>query len=240
MIMAKKVTIYTITNCPFCKQEKEYLTAHNIAFEEKNVEEHREYLSEMLELSDKFAGVPFTMITKEDGSMAKLKGFTQAEFDEALGISNMAAVSPADSKPAVLADTPAPIVPPSQPVNPDPEPATPPLPEPTPTPMPMPEPSPVPTPPLPTADPVSQTKTSSAEDILRAINSTPPENMSAPVNEVGVSPTAANFHQPIVEAPPTPDPLKGVLNNLENMSTTVPGQVSTNSNLPNIPDFSAK
>lgn len=81
-----KVTIYTINECPYCKAEKEYLSSQNIAYEEKNVEQHREFLTEMLAASDNFAGVPFTLIVKDDGAQVGLKGFTKEEFDQALGI----------------------------------------------------------------------------------------------------------------------------------------------------------
>jgi glutaredoxin len=33
-----KIIVYTITECQFSKQEKEYLAAHSLAFEEKNLE----------------------------------------------------------------------------------------------------------------------------------------------------------------------------------------------------------
>lgn len=81
-----KITVYTITDCPFCKQEKDFLTAQGLQFEEKNVQENREFLTEMLQVSDKFAGVPFTMIEKDTGEKVGLKGFTQSEFETALGL----------------------------------------------------------------------------------------------------------------------------------------------------------
>jgi arsenate reductase-like glutaredoxin family protein len=46
-----KITVYTITDCPFCKQEKEFLTAQGLQFEEKNVQENRQFLTEMLDVS---------------------------------------------------------------------------------------------------------------------------------------------------------------------------------------------
>lgn len=79
-----KVTIYTITDCPFCKAEKDYLKERGIAFDEKNLESNKAYLPEMLEASDKFAGVPFTTVSKDDGTVVKLRGFTKEEFDESL------------------------------------------------------------------------------------------------------------------------------------------------------------
>ncbi|PIY68629.1 hypothetical protein COY90_04945 [Candidatus Roizmanbacteria bacterium CG_4_10_14_0_8_um_filter_39_9] len=97
-----KITIYTITDCQFSKQEKEYLTANKLAFEEKNLETNKEFLSEMLTISNNFAGTPVTKIDKDDGQIAILKGFTKEEFDKALGLS----VEPAKpvEVPAVKAD----------------------------------------------------------------------------------------------------------------------------------------
>jgi len=90
-----KITIYTITDCQFSKQEKEYLSAHGLQFEEKNLETNREYLTEMLAVGSNFAGTPLTKIDKDDGQTVVLKGFTAAEFDKALGLEQPVAAAPA-------------------------------------------------------------------------------------------------------------------------------------------------
>ncbi|MCR4330128.1 MAG: glutaredoxin family protein [Candidatus Roizmanbacteria bacterium] len=77
------VIVYTIDNCPFCKAEKDYLTAHSIAFEEKRVDSSEENLKEMLALSDNFAGVPVTHL-KGVSSQRVVKGFTETEFTQEL------------------------------------------------------------------------------------------------------------------------------------------------------------
>ena len=78
-----KITIYTIPDCQFCKQEKDYLTSKGIPFDEKDVMANKDFLAEMLQKSANFAGVPFT--TMEEGSKnIILKGFTQSEFDDAI------------------------------------------------------------------------------------------------------------------------------------------------------------
>ena len=84
--ISMKITIYTITDCQFSKAEKEYLQAHNLAFEEKNLEQNREWLTEMLAISNNFAGTPVTKIEKDDGQIVVLKGFTKEEFDKALNL----------------------------------------------------------------------------------------------------------------------------------------------------------
>lgn len=80
-----KIIIYTVTDCQFSKQEKEYLSSHGLQFEEKNLETNRELLTEMLAVGNNFAGTPLTKIEKDDGQIAVLKGFTPAEFDKTLG-----------------------------------------------------------------------------------------------------------------------------------------------------------
>ncbi|PJE61480.1 hypothetical protein COU87_04285 [Candidatus Roizmanbacteria bacterium CG10_big_fil_rev_8_21_14_0_10_39_12] len=81
-----KVTIYTINDCKFSQVEKEYLKKNNIPFEEKNLETNREYLTEMLSVSDNFAGTPVTKVEKDGGETLILKGFTEEEFAKALNI----------------------------------------------------------------------------------------------------------------------------------------------------------
>lgn len=94
-----KITLYTITDCPFSKQEKEYLSSHTLTFEEKNLETNREFLTEMLAVSNNFAGTPVTKIEKDDGQIAILKGFTKEEFDKLLGFTAEPA-KPASTEPS--------------------------------------------------------------------------------------------------------------------------------------------
>ena len=106
-----KVTIYTINDCSFSKLEKEYLKANNIPFEEKNLEANREYLTEMLAVSDNFAGTPVTKIEKDGSEPIIIKGFTQEEFDSALGINVQSGVQQAPIAPQVAT---APVQAPTQ------------------------------------------------------------------------------------------------------------------------------
>jgi len=80
-----KITVYTISDCQYSKQEKDYLKSHNLPYEEKNLEANKEFLTEMLAVSNNFAGTPVTKIEKDDGQISVLKGFTKEEFDKVLG-----------------------------------------------------------------------------------------------------------------------------------------------------------
>lgn len=130
-----KITVYTVSDCQFSKAEKDYLTDHNLPYEEKNLEKNREWLTEMLAVSNNFAGTPVTKIEKDDGQIVVLKGFTQEEFDQVLGFKKEEPVAQAsadvtvtppasstltqsstDQPPTEKSQTPQPT-PPSQPTN---------------------------------------------------------------------------------------------------------------------------
>lgn len=118
-----KITVYTISDCQFSKQEKEYLTSHTLQFEEKNLETNKEYLTEMLAVSNNFAGTPVTKIEKDDGQSVVLKGFTKEEFDKVLGFgaepkqAEVKPTAPVTAAPAAAAPAPANPTP-AQPVAP--------------------------------------------------------------------------------------------------------------------------
>ena len=133
-----KITIYTIKDCAFSKQEKEYLNTNKLVFEEKDLETNKDFLTEMLAISNNFAGTPVTRVEKDDGTISVLKGFTKGEFDAVFGFTptpstsstTTASDAPPDASPTsptqVVNDTPPipPIseVPPAEPVSPAPVP----------------------------------------------------------------------------------------------------------------------
>lgn len=104
-----KITVYTITECQFSKQEKEYLASHSLAFEEKNVESNREFLSEMLSVGNNFAGTPLTKIEKDDGKIEILKGFTKEEFDKVLGFEVKTEAKTPAAEPVASSPAPTPV-----------------------------------------------------------------------------------------------------------------------------------
>lgn len=108
-----KITVYTTTDCQYCKQEKDYLVANKLAYEEKNLETNKEFLTEMMAISNNFAGTPVTRVEKDDGSIIVLKGFTKGEFDTAFGFVAPVSPTPVAETPTVEASpTAAPITPP--------------------------------------------------------------------------------------------------------------------------------
>lgn len=96
-----KVTLYTIPNDPFCKQAKDYFTSQSVTFVEKDVQSDKDALAEMLAASNKFAGVPCCVVEKDNGEKAVLKGFTQSDYEQALGVTAAAPAAPSDVAPAL-------------------------------------------------------------------------------------------------------------------------------------------
>ena len=105
-----KITIYTIKDCAFSKQEKEYLNTNKLVFEEKDLETNKEFLTEMLAISNNFAGTPVTRVEKDDGTIAVLKGFTKEEFDTTFGLSAVPVSTDSATPPVAQPTSPAEVL----------------------------------------------------------------------------------------------------------------------------------
>lgn len=76
--------VYSTTTCPYCKMLKDYLASKNIEFSEKLVDQDEVGRNEMMAESGGFLGVPFTVITKDDGTKEKVVGFDKGKLDQVL------------------------------------------------------------------------------------------------------------------------------------------------------------
>jgi glutaredoxin len=212
-----KITVYTVSDCQFSKAEKEYLQSHNLPYEEKNLEQNREWLTEMLAVSNNFAGTPVTKIEKDDGQIVVLKGFTQEEFDQVFGFKKEESVTQASADISVASPVNEPSSP-SQPQNPQPS-LTQPSPTQLTTPKPQTQPHPISQPPTPTPTPPTSQPTQPT---------TPPP--PAPTQEVNPPPTN--------NPPSSYDPLSSVLSDLEQKANpNQPPPPPPSANIPNIPNF---
>ena len=79
------VKVYSTSWCAFCKAEKQFLKAKGVDFEDVNVENDQQAAREMVQLSGQM-GVPFTAITKDDGSRVGILGFDQPRLTAELGL----------------------------------------------------------------------------------------------------------------------------------------------------------
>lgn len=80
-----KVKIYSTTWCAFCKQEMAYLDTKGIKYEDVLVDKNPAEAQAMIAISGQM-GVPFTVITKDDGSEEHILGFDRPKLDAALGL----------------------------------------------------------------------------------------------------------------------------------------------------------
>lgn len=77
-------TIYSTTSCPYCKMLKDFLTTKNISYVEKLVDQDEAAKTEMASLSGGFLGVPFSVISKDDGTKETVIGFDQGKLEQIL------------------------------------------------------------------------------------------------------------------------------------------------------------
>ncbi len=78
--MAKSVTVFSTTTCPWCVKVKEFLKQNNVKYTEKNVGEDQEAADYMIEKTGQM-GVPVTEI---DGKF--IVGFDVSSLKKALGL----------------------------------------------------------------------------------------------------------------------------------------------------------
>lgn len=66
---------------------KKYLDEKNVPYNEKLVDQDDAAKEEMMKESGGFLGVPFSVITKDDGAKETVLGFDKNKINEVLGIS---------------------------------------------------------------------------------------------------------------------------------------------------------
>ncbi len=81
--MARTITVYTTATCGYCKMLKNYLDQNKIPFTEKRVDINQQDAQEMVSKSGQM-GVPFSVITKEDGQEVGVLGFDVASLQRAM------------------------------------------------------------------------------------------------------------------------------------------------------------
>jgi glutaredoxin 3 len=81
----KNVTIYSTATCGFCKMIKSYLSDKGVKYEVKMADEDQSIAKELYEKSGQL-GVPFTVITDDEGKEDLILGFDRPKIDAALGL----------------------------------------------------------------------------------------------------------------------------------------------------------
>lgn len=79
----QNITIYSTATCGYCRMLKSYLQSKSISYNEKMVDEDPSLAQELVSKSGQL-GVPFTVITTDDGKEEKILGFDKQRVDEVL------------------------------------------------------------------------------------------------------------------------------------------------------------
>ncbi len=82
--MSKPVTIYSTQTCGYCKEAKDYMTAHSVSFEDIDVGVDQAKAREMIEKSGQM-GVP-VIVVGESPNEELIVGFDRNRLQNALGI----------------------------------------------------------------------------------------------------------------------------------------------------------
>ena len=80
------VTVYSTATCPYCKMLKDYLDERRIVYSEKLVDRDEKALQEMSEVSNGFLGVPFTVITLDNGTKENVLCFDKGKINKVLQV----------------------------------------------------------------------------------------------------------------------------------------------------------
>lgn len=81
-----QVKIYSTMTCPYCKMLKDYLTEKGIVFENVFVDQDERGREEMMAASGGFLGVPFTVVTRDDGIKETILGFDKNKINQILNL----------------------------------------------------------------------------------------------------------------------------------------------------------
>ncbi|MGA2910526.1 MAG: glutaredoxin family protein [Candidatus Microgenomates bacterium] len=81
-----QIIVYSTTTCPYCKMLKDYLTEKKFVYTEKLVDMDEAAKNEMMASSGGFLGVPFSIISLDNGTKETVLGFDKGKIDKILGI----------------------------------------------------------------------------------------------------------------------------------------------------------
>ena len=78
------ITVFSTTTCTTCHILTEWLDKNGHAYTKKVADEDPEAMIEFMSVNDGMVGVPFTVVTKDDGSVVKIAGYDIKQFQSAL------------------------------------------------------------------------------------------------------------------------------------------------------------
>lgn len=79
-----KIVIYSTTNCAACHSLTDWLTKQDQAYELRVTDTDPNNMDAFMRANEGMIGVPFTVLTDDDGMETKISGFDLPKFKAAL------------------------------------------------------------------------------------------------------------------------------------------------------------
>ena len=80
------ITMYSTSICATCKSLGDWLHKNNFDYTKKITDTDDAVMAEFMSANDGMIGVPFTVITNDNGQQTKISGFDQKAFKSALNM----------------------------------------------------------------------------------------------------------------------------------------------------------
>lgn len=80
------ITIYSTSICAPCHSLTAWLKKIDQPYTKKITDEDPAAMAEFMGVNDGMIGVPFTVVTADDGTVTKIQGFDQGKFKQVLGV----------------------------------------------------------------------------------------------------------------------------------------------------------
>ncbi len=81
-----EVTIYSTSICAACHTLTNWLDKVGVSYTKKITDTDSSVMAEFMTVNDGMIGVPFTVITADDGTVTKISGFDQSKFKQILSL----------------------------------------------------------------------------------------------------------------------------------------------------------
>jgi len=80
------ITIYSTSVCAACQTLTQWLDKIGQPYTKKITDTDPAIMAEFMSVNEGYIGVPFSVLTDEDGQQTKIGGFDQPAFKRALGV----------------------------------------------------------------------------------------------------------------------------------------------------------
>ncbi len=81
-----QITMYSTISCTTCVGLGKWLEQEGFQYQKKMTDSDETLMAEFMNVNDGMIGVPFTVITDDEGTVTKISGYDRGKFKKVLGI----------------------------------------------------------------------------------------------------------------------------------------------------------